>query len=214
MVLRDGLMWADFHTMYYDINDDSQTLIPMEQTETFRETCKLVRQWVDDGIVSKDDLVDKTTDASRYQNGQVLVRIRNHEEAMSKDVFNDPTWTHEYSEMYPENKFYNRIPLGNVMCINRNSKNPERALMFLNLLQSDREFYDMVIYGIEGETYVLNDGIVDYPEGVTSTNSGEVNGLFINPIICAEQVLSRKDSGQKRQHMPEKIRTLITRSVH
>ena len=43
--------------------------------------------------------------------------------------------------------------------------------MFLNLLQSDREFYDMVIYGIEGETYVLNDGIVDYPEGVTSTNS-------------------------------------------
>ncbi len=57
------------------------------------------------------------------------------------------------------------------MCINRNSKNPERALMFLNLLQSDREFYDMVIYGIEGETYVLNDGIVDYPEGVTSTNS-------------------------------------------
>lgn len=171
VVLRDGLMWADFHTMYYDINDPEQKLIPMEQTDTFRDVCKMVRGWVEDGIVSEDDMVDKTTDSARFGNGQALVRIRNHEESFGATNFADPTWTKGYSEMYPENKFYNRIPLGNAMCVNKNAKNPERALMFLNLLQTDRELYDMVMYGIEGETYNLNGDMVEYPEGMDGSNS-------------------------------------------
>lgn len=169
--LKDGYMWADFHTMYYDVNNTSQKLIPMEQTETFREACKRIRQWVEDGIVSEDDMVNKTEDKVRFTNGQTLVLIRNHEEGNDVTAFTDPSFTKGASELYPENKAYNRVPLGNVMCINRNAKNPERALMFLNLLQKDRELYDLVIYGIEGETYVLDGEMAAFPEGMTLANS-------------------------------------------
>mgnify|MGYP000638768127 CR=1 FL=1 len=40
------------------------------------------------------------------------------------------------------------------MAISATSENPERTLMFLNMLENDETLYDMVQYGIEGKTYV------------------------------------------------------------
>ena len=40
--------------------------------------------------------------------------------------------------------------------INRNSKNPERALMMLNILFSDKYAYNLLNYGVEGTHYKLN----------------------------------------------------------
>ena len=41
--------------------------------------------------------------------------------------------------------------------------------MFLNQLETDQKLYDMVQYGIEGETYVLNGERAEYPEGMDGT---------------------------------------------
>ena len=46
---------------------------------------------------------------------------------------------------------------GAMMAISATSKNPERALMFLNLLNSDPYVMTMVNYGVEGFTYTKND---------------------------------------------------------
>lgn len=170
-LLRDGLMDAEFHNFYYDVNDPNCKLIPIEATETFRSTVKLIRQWVEDGIISKDEMTDKMYEEDKWNNGKTLCRVITHEWSLATQPFKDPAFTKDYSELYPENKFFNRTPLGNCMCVNANAANPERALMWMNMMETNQEFYDMVFYGIEGKTYVLNGKAADFPEGMTAANS-------------------------------------------
>ncbi|WP_054023563.1 ABC transporter substrate-binding protein [Bacillus sp. FJAT-28004] len=40
-----------------------------------------------------------------------------------------------------------------MQAINKNSKNPDRAMMFINLLNTDKELYNTISYGIEGKHY-------------------------------------------------------------
>lgn len=70
--------------------------------------------------------------------------------------FNRP-WVEEgaywdYTEIYSDRLYANRTPLANAMAISATSENPERTLMFLNMLENDETLYDMVQYGIEGKT--------------------------------------------------------------
>lgn len=57
--------------------------------------------------------------------------------------------------------------------ISNNSKNPERTMMFLDLMYSDKDLSNLFLWGIEGKHYVkVSDTTIDYPEGVKATTVG------------------------------------------
>ncbi len=174
-LLRDGYMATEFHNLYIKVDDPKCKLIPIETTPVFRETVKLTRKWVEDGIISKDEMVDKAYAQDKWKNGWVLSRTITHEYSFCNNGFSDPAATVGYSELYPNNKFFNRTPLGNCMCINKNAANPERILMFMNLLETNRAFYDMVMYGITGKTYQLAGKEAKFPAGMTPATSNYMN---------------------------------------
>lgn len=170
-LLRDGYMATEFHNLYVKADDPKCTLIPIETTDTFKNTVILTRKWVEDGIISKDEMVDKTYAADKWYNGTVLARTITHEYSFCNNPFLDPTFKRDSSELYPENKFFNRTPLGNCMCVNKNAANPERSLMWMNMMETSQDFYDMVFYGIPGKTYNLDGKAAKYPDGMTQANS-------------------------------------------
>lgn len=54
--------------------------------------------------------------------------------------------------------------------VSKTSEKPERAVMFLDWIQSSQDNYDLWYYGIEGTHYTLDaDGAIVYPEGSVST---------------------------------------------
>lgn len=53
---------------------------------------------------------------------------------------------------------------GAMMAISTSSKNPERAMMFLNLLNTDPYLFTLLDYGIEGVHYTLKDGKVAFTD--------------------------------------------------
>ncbi len=53
---------------------------------------------------------------------------------------------------------------GAMMAISTSSKNPERAMMFLNLLNTDPTLFTLLDYGIEGTHYTLKDGKVAFTD--------------------------------------------------
>lgn len=68
------------------------------------------------------------------------------------------------------------------------SANPERAMMFLELLYTDVELYQLLVYGIEGTHYTSNsDGTITYAENKTYTGPSNwtvgtcMNSLQTNP---------------------------------
>lgn len=175
-LLRDGYMPTEFHNLYVKADDPTCKLIPIETTPVFKETAKLTRKWVEDGIIAKNEMVDKVTATDKWFTGMVIVRTITHEYSYATNTFkDDPAGTRDASELYPDNKFFNRTPLGNTMCVNKNAANPERALMWMNLLETNQAFYDMVFYGIEGKTYVLDGKAAKYPDGMTDANGNYMN---------------------------------------
>lgn len=62
---------------------------------------------------------------------------------------------------------------GSLQCISVTSPNPERALMFLELVNTDPYVNNLINYGIEGTHYVkVSDNIIDLPAGLTADKSG------------------------------------------
>ena len=54
---------------------------------------------------------------------------------------------------------------GSMMAISANSKNPERAMMFLNLLNTDPKLMTMLNYGTEGFTYTIgSNGLISFTD--------------------------------------------------
>ena len=82
--------------------------------------------------------------------------------------------------MIPETAAYMDCTSGQgaMMAISASSKNPERALMFLNLLNSDPKVMTMLNYGTEGYTYEKNaDGTITFIDENRSQYSPWRNGL-------------------------------------
>lgn len=59
-----------------------------------------------------------------------------------------------------------------MLSINVNSQNKERAMMFINLINTDKQLYNTMCYGVENKHYVLKDGFVDLPDGVAADKLG------------------------------------------
>lgn len=67
---------------------------------------------------------------------------------------------------------------GAIMAISAVSKNPERALMFLNLLNTDPTLMTMMNYGLEGFTYNSNsDGTITFIDENRAAYSPWTNGM-------------------------------------
>jgi putative aldouronate transport system substrate-binding protein len=70
--------------------------------------------------------------------------------------------------------------------ISQNSKNPERDVMFLNLMYTDKDLVNLMMWGIEGTHYMkTSDTTIDYPTGVDSMTVGYRNEFWLmgNPFL-------------------------------
>ena len=161
----------DFHYLTYDLTDPTCKMIPEEQTEMFKESAQYAKKWVDAGIFPRDAWTNKPAhDTLGSGKGHVFSGFNMYEYIVYEDRYKDPE--RFYSLLYSDGLFVNKNPVNNLNAINKNAKNPERALMFLDLIWTDQEFYDAVLYGIEGVTYVRNTvGELEFPEGIDASTS-------------------------------------------
>jgi putative aldouronate transport system substrate-binding protein len=81
----------------------------------------------------------------------------------------------------------NRETTGSMMAISSTSKNKERALMFMELFNTDKYLNNLINFGVEGKHFVKkNANTIDYAPGVTAQNSGYKPGtpwMFGNQYI-------------------------------
>jgi putative aldouronate transport system substrate-binding protein len=146
-------------------------MLAEEQTDMFKESAQYAKKWVDDGIFPRDAWTNKPAhDTLGSGKGHVFSGFNMYEYIVYDNRYKDPD--RFYSLLYPDGLFVNKNPVNNLNAINKNAKNPERALMFLDLLWNDQDFYNAVLYGIEGATYQRNDaGELLFPEGIDASTS-------------------------------------------
>lgn len=154
-----------------DLTDPTHTVVPQERTAAYMEYAKLAEKLQNEGLIWKDILNDSVEKNALIDQGKLITKWGTYETARSNRAWVEEGAYWDYAFLYEEGLSPHRTPLANVACISATSKNPERVLMFMNLLQTDRELYDMVHYGILGKTYELNGEEAVYPEGMNIGNS-------------------------------------------
>lgn len=136
---------------------------------------KLARKWYMAGYINKDapTLADFT---GAYRSGKVFAypeSLKPGKDAEVSQATGLPWVQVEFTRPIVSTS----STLGAMLSISRTSKDPARAMMFLNLLHTDKKLVNMIAFGIEGKHYVKKDEkTIDYPSGVTSQTSGYALG--------------------------------------
>ncbi|MFC4598678.1 ABC transporter substrate-binding protein [Cohnella hongkongensis] len=138
---------------------------PYERPE-YAELLKKMREWYQKGYFSKDAATNTEPPAELVKAGRAFsffnaMKVGSSESQTIRTgmpMIAIPL-TKAYSTTSHVANFMHSIPLG--------SKDPERAMMFMDLLYTDKELINLLNWGIEGEHYVKKaDDVIDYPEGV------------------------------------------------
>jgi len=156
----------------YDASSSSIKVTHRAETQAYRERAQYAEKWQKDGLIWADVLLDDLDHNVLINQGQLLTKFGTYEFSRSQRAWIEPDAHWGFAELYPSNKYQNRTALANLVAIPRNAPNPERTLMFLNMLEINGELYDMVHYGIEGLTFEINDdGSARFPDGMDPSNS-------------------------------------------
>lgn len=154
--------------------DENYTLKHNVEHPQFIEVITKLKDWKDKGFWSKSAIVNKTTNKESFLNGKGASAILNMNDA--KGQYNSivqahPDWKVKVFDAQGQKPATLVAYIGNGMGIFAQSKNKERALMFLDLLRNDERYHDLVSYGIKGRHYDLTadnkikplENAADYP---------------------------------------------------
>lgn len=145
------------------------TVTNLFESEQYMEFIKLVQKWHELGFISDSITPSMEAGASVMGAGNLFCYPSANKPGIESQESNASGIDLTEIQVGSNLKLTN---FGFAWMIPNNSENPEAAMKFMNLLYTDPEIVNLFVYGIEGVHYqVLEDGCIDYPDGVTAATS-------------------------------------------
>lgn len=160
----------------YEIDDTSGALRYMldeAYMDGHKEAAKTMKAWFDAGFMNQDIFANDTRSKDAFLQGQSAVGFGNSQDMQAVLASSEANgWEVELIPLLDINGHYEADPfINNGVAIAASSENPERAMMFLDRIISDKDYNYLVYFGIEGVNYVEKDGKIDLPEGITAESN-------------------------------------------
>ncbi|GAA4876071.1 ABC transporter substrate-binding protein [Paenibacillus vulneris] len=153
-----------------DYEDKNLKVVNLYETPKYAGILDTVRRWFEKGYIQKDAATTK-------DNGTDLIKA---DRAFSFMTTSKPGYAMQATRVAGKEMVEYKIsePVSNTNQITRfmwsianNSKDPARAMMFLNLMFSDKDIINLLSWGIEGRDYVKKSvNVIDFPQGINSGN--------------------------------------------
>lgn len=155
----------------YDLKDPTKVFNVVDTPE-YEEYIAKRAEYYQKGFVSQSIMADTDAIKDQFLAGQYGTYFANFNNSnlVYQDVkVNHPDW--EIGYYCPDlagGTVEQVAPSNNGVAVGAYSEHPERALEFIELMNTDRELYNLVIFGIEGTTYDWDEetGTFWIPEGV------------------------------------------------
>lgn len=166
--------YADWFNAYLTIPYDTTDykLQYCWDNEKYMDLLRWAHKMYKAGYVNESALTD--TDAGPFKSGKALFMPSNFHPNKATELSSTYGFDVQVIQMTEAFTPYNAAQ-GICLSIGRNCGNPEKTMKFLNLLYSDKELLNTLIYGIEGihwEFVEGSDNVIKYPDGVTAENIG------------------------------------------
>ena len=144
-------------------------------TEEYAAYLNTIRDWYQKGYIHPDAATTSQTGTEWVTGGVALGNFVGGEPNQlygAENLFGEPCYQLQTVEPFMPAK----ASSGAFWSIPITSKDPEGAMRFLDLMYDDTgELLNLILWGIEGEHYVMVDpaeDLIGFPEGIDSTTSG------------------------------------------
>ena len=143
------------------INDNSLKVVNQYDTPEFKNYIKLMRDWYQKGYIRKeastieDTAADRKAGKNAVQFGQIDIGTTDWDKLglPSQGRMFAPSGIESYDQKFVEPVLTTDKAAASLIGISSTSKNPERAMMFIELLNTDPEIYNTLCWGVEGKHY-------------------------------------------------------------
>ncbi|MBT2287613.1 ABC transporter substrate-binding protein [Paenibacillus albidus] len=147
-------------------------VVNLFKSDDYKNYLQMVRRWYQNGYISKDVTTTSEAVTTRVKAGSLFsynTTRKPGSEQQESNMTGTPMFLVQTLDSFMPGSSVAAMP----WTIPINSKNPEKAMEYLNLLYTNPDMMNLLAYGIEGDHYVGKaDGTIGFPEGVDSKNSG------------------------------------------
>ncbi|MGL1892960.1 MAG: ABC transporter substrate-binding protein [Spirochaetaceae bacterium] len=141
---------------YVRLADNTRTVVNQFKSDEFRNYVLLMADWAQKGYI-QEDAIALPGIGDLYGLGKVGMMLDgNFYPHPGSLTLAESNGSRTYSEMFkaPNNPtIMTSSSTATLTAISRTSKNPEKAIQFFELLYSDKDFLNLINYGIEGVHY-------------------------------------------------------------
>ncbi len=192
----DRYEWADSTTNIPIVhNKETHEISLVYENEDFLPYFELIRSWNKKGYYNEEELLDGFQETQILQSGDYglasWTTVPDNEQSAC-DMFGTEVYINGF-----DNKYITQTSvIGSTWAVAAHSKNAESALKWIQLMETDTEFADLFVYGIEGTDYTrTDDGRIE-----DIADSGWLNGTWKVTSYETASVLTTKSEDYKEQY--------------
>jgi len=153
-------------------HDNGLKVVNWFETPEYEQLLKMVRRWYEAGYLHKDIATTTEYAASMVRAGKAASFIQHMKPGIAEQETRSTGKEMVSVALKPAVSTTGKIQRY-VWTIPNTARNPERSMMFINLLYTDKDIMNLLAWGVEGKHYVIAEGnVIDFPQGVDATNTG------------------------------------------
>lgn len=144
-------------------------------TDWFKDTTTMLYNWYQKGYISQDAGTNTENWRTVCKAGNLFSLFFAYHPGTPVEFESSTGYEFEIVPFYNEPIINSSSYNGVIFSIAQNSENPEKAMEVLDYIYGSSEIMNLLNWGEQDKDYVLEDaenGIINYPEGITSDNAG------------------------------------------
>ncbi len=181
-VIRFDNLGDNYVVLYSDSDGNVSSLL---ENADYRAMQDRVRGWYNKDLIYKDLLTSTDTADTFLQNSSIFGYMV-HSELGVEAAKEQTTGKDLYCKELHNIMLNTNTPQMCGLCVPSVSDEPEAAVKWIDALYNSPEMMNLLVWGVEGQDYVVEDGMARYPDGVTADTVGfhEFDFLYGNNFLA------------------------------
>jgi putative aldouronate transport system substrate-binding protein len=171
-------------------DQEDTTVKPVEEFDRYKEYLQLARDYFLKGYINSDAATTQLSGADAWKSGTVFSQVEPLKPGKDAEVASAAGLNGKLAQIImTEKTVATSETTGSMLGISSTSKDPERAMMFINLLHTDKEINNMLNFGIEGVHYTRNGETITATDNTKNYNPGSAwmfGNQFLNYVWDTE----------------------------
>jgi len=167
----------------------STEVVDLFETEEYKAYCELMHEWYQAGYIMTDAATTSDNLTTIFETGQYFGTIAKNYPGNIESKFSTSAYPFAAISISDPISTTNLVT-NNVLAVPASSTHPEKSVAFMNILYSNADVQNLIMYGIEGQHYRLVDGRADYLEGEFIMSAKYVNKYMVGDYTLGYEAVT------------------------